>query len=112
MTVAPGVAAWQVADAVPVTVVTDGVTVTPFAEAPPTAAVFWTLAVSVTACPAVSAEGGCAAKVTARPAGTCTAVGGAVVAEAESAAFVPAAVPLALAVKVSVPEPATVQVKE
>ena len=51
MVVAPGVAAVQVADAVPVTVVTDGVTVTPFAEAPPAAAVFRTFAVSVTACP-------------------------------------------------------------
>jgi hypothetical protein len=44
-------------------------------------------------------------------AGDCTAVD-AVVAEAESAVPVPAAVPLALAVNVGVPAPDTVQVKE
>ena len=48
MTVAPGVTAPQVAVAVPDTVVTVGVTTTPFAAAPPAGAVFWTFAVSAT----------------------------------------------------------------
>ena len=67
---------------------------------------------SVTACPALTCAGGCAAKVTASPAAAWTVVAGVVVADAESAVPVPAAVPLALAVNVSVPAPDTVQVKE
>jgi hypothetical protein len=105
-----GEAAPQVAEAPP-TPVAVAVTVTPFAEAPPTGAVFRTLAVSVMAWPALTVAGGWAWKVTANPAAAWTVVAGLVVAAAVSAAPVLAAVPLAVAVKVTVPAPAGVQVK-
>ena len=105
-----GEAAPQVAEAPPAPVAV-GVTVTPFAEAPPAGAVFRTLAVSVTAWPALTVAGGWAWKVTARPAAAWTVVAGLVVAAAVSAAPELAAVPLAVAVKVTVPAPAGVQVK-
>jgi hypothetical protein len=54
--VAPGEAVPQVAAALPVRGVKRGVTVTPFAAAPPAA--FCTLAVSVTDCPALRGVGG------------------------------------------------------
>ena len=72
---------------------------------------FATLAVSVITCPALTGEGGWARKVTDRPAAARTVVAGAVVAAAESGVPEFAAVPLAVAVKVSVPAPETVQVK-
>ena len=105
-----GLAAPQVAEAPPAPVAV-GVTVTPFAEAPPAGAVFCTFAVSVTAWPALTVAGGWAWKVTARPAAAWTVVAGLVVAAAVSAAPELAAVPLAVAVKVTVPAPAGVQVK-
>jgi hypothetical protein len=60
-------AAVQTAEAVPVPVV-EGVTPTAVADAPPTAAVFWTLAMRVTTCPALTVDGGWAANATARTA--------------------------------------------
>jgi hypothetical protein len=104
-----GEAAPQVAEA-PVPVAA-GVTVTPFAVAPPAGAVFCTFTVSVTAWPALTVAGGWAWKVTANPAGSWTVVAGLVVAAAVSAAPELAAVPLAVAVKVTVPAPEGVQVK-
>jgi hypothetical protein len=103
------VAGPHVATAVPVTVVNVGATVTPFAASPPAGAVFWASAVSVT-CPALTGEGGWARKATESPAAARTVVAGDVVAAAASGAKVPDAVPPALAVKVSVPAPETVQV--
>ena len=108
MTVAPGVVAPQVAGAVPANV---GVTITPFAEAPPATAVFRTLAISVTACPALTVADGWAAYVTASPAAAWTVVAGLVVTAAVSGRPVFAAVPLAVAVKAMVPAPDGVQVK-
>jgi hypothetical protein len=67
MTVAPGAAAVHVAEApVPAAV---GVTVTPFADAPPAGAVFRTFATRVTTWPALTGDGGWAATVTASAAG-------------------------------------------
>ena len=109
MAVAPGVAAPHVAAAVPVAPTTVGVTVTPLAAALPAAAVLLTFAVSVTACPATRGDAGWAAKATASAAGVWTVVAGAVVAAPTSAVPVPPAVPFAVAVKVSVPAPETVQ---
>ena len=110
MAVAPGVTAPQVAVAVPDTVVTVGVTVTASATAPPATAVFWTLTVRATACPATYDAAGCAANAADSPAATWTVVAGAVVASAVSAVPVPAAVPFAVARNVSVPAPETAQV--
>jgi hypothetical protein len=87
----------------------DGVTVTPFAVAPPEAAVFSTFAVSVTTCPATYEAAGCAANATDRPAAAWTVVAGVVVAAAVSAVPVPPAVPFAVALKASEPAPDTVQ---
>ena len=104
----PGEALPQEAPPAPVKV---GATVTPVAEAPPEVAVLRTLAVSVTAWPALTGEGGWAEKVTARPAAAWTMVAGEVVAEALSGRPVLAAVPVAVAVKVMEPAPEGVQVK-
>jgi len=108
---APGEAAVQVAAAVPLTVFTVGVTVTEFAAAPPAGAVLRTFAVSETSCPALTDAGGCAAKVTARPAGAWIVVAGVVVAEVVSAFPLFAAVPLTVATTASVPAVRGVQVK-
>ena len=86
-------------------------TVTAVAEAPPEAAVFRTVAVIATACPALTGDGGWAEKLTDRPAAARTVVAGEVVADALSGRLVLAAVPLAVAVKVMVPAPEGVQVK-
>jgi hypothetical protein len=111
MAVAPGLAGWQAASAVPLAFAAVGPTTTPSATAPPTGAVFTTLAVSVSTRPALTGDGGWATKATAIPAAARTAVEGDVVAEATSGVPVPAAVPLALAVNVIVPAPDTVQSK-
>jgi hypothetical protein len=104
-----GLAAAQLAEAPPAPVAV-GVTLTPVAEAPPDGAVFRTLAVSVTAWPALTVAGGWARKVTARPAAAWT-VDAEVVAVAVSTAAELASVPLAAAVKLTLPVPEGVQVK-
>jgi uncharacterized protein (DUF983 family) len=107
--VAPGVTAPQIADAVPVTVLTDAFTVTPFAVAPPAAAVFSTFTVSATTCPVTYEAAGCAANATDSPAAAWTVVAGFVVTVAVSTVPVPADVPFAVAVNLNVPAPFTVQ---
>jgi len=108
MTVEPGVAAVHVAEApVPAAV---GVTVTPFADAPPAGAEFWTLATSAMTWPALTVSGGWAANDTASPDPARTVVAGVEAIAAVSAVPVFAAVPFAVAVKTRVPAPAAVQV--
>lgn len=108
---APGDAAPQVAEAVPLTVVTLGAMVTDVAEAPPPAAVFRTFAVRETTCPALTVPGGCAANVTESAAGAWTVVAGELVAAAVSAFPLFAAVPFTVATMESVPVVSGVQVK-
>jgi hypothetical protein len=110
MVEAPGETAPQVAEAVPLTVATVGVTVTERADAPPAAAVLRTFPVNETTCPALTVPGGCAANVTARAAGAWIVVAGEVVAEAESAFPLLAAVPLTVATRARVPVVSGVQV--
>ena len=95
---------------VPATVVV-AVTDTPVADALPAAAVFRTFATSVTTWPELTEAGGWAWKVTVSMARARTVVAGVVVAAAVRSAPEFAASPLAVAVKVTVPEPVGVQEK-